>query len=103
MNNNNVSSVAYDFVFIGLGCGNSLLLLALHRAKRLENKRILIIEPSLKQSNDRTFCFWMEPKDLLEHGLEALVAHEWSRVIVGEAMELIVEPAILSLEHGPNH
>lgn len=87
MNNNNISSVAYDYVFIGLGCGNSLLLLALHRAKRLENKRILIIEPSLKQSNDRTFCFWMEPQDLLEHGLEALVAHEWSRVIVGQAME----------------
>ena len=40
-------SITYDYVFLGLGCGNGLMLLQLEAEGLLTNKRILVIEPEV--------------------------------------------------------
>ena len=61
-----------------MGCANSLLLLALHRAGLLQKGQIVVYEPEQKVQNDRTFCFWLEPHALQNAGLDTLVSHSWS-------------------------
>lgn len=61
-----------------MGCANSLLLLALHRAGLLQKGQIVVYEPEQKVKNDRTFCFWLEPHALQNVGLDTLVSHSWS-------------------------
>jgi lycopene beta-cyclase len=70
----------YDYAFIGMGCANSLLLLAMQRANLLDGKQIVIYEPEQKEQNDRTFCFWLEPNELKEAGLEELISFSWAQV-----------------------
>ncbi|MEY3099693.1 MAG: hypothetical protein RIS63_586, partial [Bacteroidota bacterium] len=67
-----------------MGCANSLILMELQRNGLLEQKRIVVYEPEHKKSNDRTFCFWLTPEQLLEAGLEQLVSHSWSAVQVND-------------------
>lgn len=78
----NKQQTVFDYTFLGLGCGNGLLMLELDRKGLLTNKHILILEPDSKNSNDKTFCFWMEPHRLVEFGLQDLVRDEWKKVAV---------------------
>ena len=80
-------SVTFDYVFLGLGCGNGLLLLQLEAEGLLTNKRILVIEPELIIKNDRTFCFWMEPERVKSSFLSTMVETQWSKVHVGEVVQ----------------
>ena len=79
-----LQELPYDYAFIGMGCANSLILLELDRAGLLAGKRIVVYEPEQKKSNDRTFCFWLEPKVLHDAGLDKIVSHSWSAVLVNE-------------------
>lgn len=74
---------SYDFTFIGMGCGNSLLIMEMDRKGLLKDKKILVLEPDSKENNDRTFCFWIDPKTVEMHGLQDMVRNKWSKVIVG--------------------
>jgi lycopene beta-cyclase len=80
-------SLNYDYVFLGLGCGNGLMLLQLADEGMLANKRILVIEPELIVKNDRTFCFWMEPERVNSCFLSVLVENQWRKVNVGEKVQ----------------
>ncbi len=79
-----------DFAFLGMGCSNSLLLMALHHGGHLEGKKILVAEPSRKDKNDRTFCFWMLPGDVKKYHLDAMVCMRWPKVSINhlEAQEM---------------
>jgi lycopene beta-cyclase len=77
-------SVPYTYVFIGLGCANSLLILELHRRGILGKGRILILEPDEKIQNDRTFCFWLHPKSMENYGLNELCSHSWNQVVFND-------------------
>lgn len=76
-----------DFLFLGMGCGNSLMLLELEKQGLLADKRILVVEPHTIRRNDRTFCFWMEPERVSEGFLGALVENQWNKVHVGETSQ----------------
>lgn len=80
-------STPYDYVFLGLGCGNGLMLLQLEAEGMLSKKRILVIEPNQIIKNDRTFCFWMEPERVNSCFLSTLVETQWSKVHVGEKVQ----------------
>jgi lycopene beta-cyclase len=80
-------SITYDYVFLGLGCGNGLMILQLEAEGLLTNKRILVIEPEFIIKNDRTFCFWMEPERVKSCFLSTMVETQWSKVHVGEAVQ----------------
>jgi len=72
----------YDYAFIGLGCGNSLLFLEMEKNGLLVDKNVIILEPEKKTSNDKTFCFWMEPSLLESNGIKDLICNEWVNVNV---------------------
>jgi len=72
----------YDYAFIGLGCGNSLLFLEMERNGLIKDKNILILEPYKKSSNDKTFCFWMDPALLETYSINDLIRDEWGNVCV---------------------
>ncbi|MFM7386838.1 MAG: lycopene cyclase family protein, partial [Bacteroidota bacterium] len=81
------SNDPFDYAFIGLGCGNALVLLELEERGLLRGKRILVIEPANKRQNDRTFCFWMEPQQVNSSFLSSLIEHEWKNVNVGNSIQ----------------
>jgi len=57
-------SSTYDYIVSGFGCAGMSFLHHLLSSK-LQNKRILIIDSSPKNENDRTWCYWAEnPLDI---------------------------------------
>ena len=66
----------YDLVFLGGGCATLSLLTRLVESGTCPDKRFLIIDPSDKKSNDRTWCFWEKGTGYFEK----LVHHEWSEL-----------------------
>ncbi|MGZ5255894.1 MAG: lycopene cyclase family protein, partial [Flavitalea sp.] len=56
----------YDYIFTGAGAaGLSLLTRMLHSGK-FSDKKILVIDQSPKNSNDRTWCFWEKEDNFFE-------------------------------------
>lgn len=80
-------SITYDYIFLGLGCGNGLMILHLEAEGLLTNKRIMVIEPEPIVRNDRTFCFWMEPERVDSCFLSTMIETQWSTVHVGESVQ----------------
>ncbi len=65
----------YDYIIAGAGAaGLSLACNMMDGA--LSSARILLIDQDLKQSNDRTWCYWSDETDDLEH----LVYKSWSHL-----------------------
>lgn len=48
----------YDYIIIGAGASGLLLADALGRDDFFSNKSILLLDKDIKNSNDRTWCFW---------------------------------------------
>jgi len=53
-----MSSTNFDFAIIGAGAAGLQLALAMRDEPFFKGKRILILEKTGKDQNDRTFCFW---------------------------------------------
>ena len=80
----NTSSETFDYIFIGMGASNCLLLLAMDEKDVLHDKKIGIIEPSNKEVNDRNFCFWSSEIELLSLKLDDLVSSKWQQIKVSD-------------------
>lgn len=78
--------VAYDFLFIGLGASNSLILLALLRQKILEGKRVAIVETEKKNKNDKTYCFWAGPDEPIVKDLASIISHQYHTIVVNQTL-----------------
>ncbi len=85
-------SFNFDLVFVGFGAANCLLILRLIEKGKLKGKSIGIIEPSKKNKNDRTFCFWSTKEELEELHLQTLVSHSWKKIKIGGVSEANIEP-----------
>ena len=81
------SSTYIDYAFLGLGCGNSLMLLQLAEEGLLAGKHILVIEPDSNGTSNRTFCFWMDPERVRSSFLLGLVEHQWTKVLAGDTVQ----------------
>jgi lycopene beta-cyclase len=81
--------IEVDFLFIGLGAANCLLLLNLFEKGLLKNKKIAVIEPSSKDVNDRTFCFWTSKEEVAQLNLQQLISSSWSHINVNGTKEHI--------------
>ncbi|HTL10066.1 MAG TPA: lycopene cyclase family protein [Chitinophagaceae bacterium] len=66
----------YDYIFIGAGCAGLSLLTRMIHAGLCTGKRILLIDKSDKQSNDRTWCFWEKGEGFFE----PLVSKQWNHL-----------------------
>jgi lycopene beta-cyclase len=86
MNTNNrqidANQAIYDFVFIGLGASNSLLLKSISEQPTLCNKKIAIIESDNKNTNDKTYCFWANPNDPIITELAALIRYKYDSIVI---------------------
>lgn len=76
----NDSKLVYDVVFSGFGASSCLLIHKFHKCQELLGKKILIIDPLQKNTNDKTFCFWAEPSESIIEDLNHLITHSWEKV-----------------------
>lgn len=78
MNQNKI----FDFVFIGLGASNSLILSALIKRGLLHDKRVAVFETDCKTSNDKTYCFWASPKEHIVSELHSIISRKFENIKV---------------------
>ena len=70
----------FDYLFIGLGAGNSLMLLSLLKNQCLAGKKVAIIESDEKKLNDKTYCFWALETDDLVEDLKAIISYQYTHI-----------------------
>ncbi len=71
----------YDYIIAGAGCAGLSLLHYILKEESLLQKKILVIDKSLKKSNDRTWCFWEERPSDFEH----LLTTSWNTISIHNA------------------
>lgn len=76
----------YDFIFIGMGAGNSLILLSLLKNEAITNKKVAILEASEKNVNDKTYCFWAHPHETVVTDLAPIISHQYTTIKVNESV-----------------
>jgi lycopene beta-cyclase len=86
------SPETFDFLFIGLGAANCLLLLRMHANGLFQGKTMAIIEPNNKSSNDRTFCFWATEEEVSNLGLQNLISHRWENIEINGITKQAIAP-----------
>ena len=74
---------SFDYIIIGGGLAGMQLALTFCDDSFFKDKKIAIVEPSSKNKNDKTWCFWEQGKGNWDH----LLAHQWENAIF----------------HGPRH
>jgi len=70
-----MSSTSFDIAIIGAGAAGLQLALTMRSEPFFHEKRILILEKSAKDQNDRTWCFWEKG----EGKYDKLLHHSWSQ------------------------
>lgn len=66
----------YDYIIAGSGCAGLSLLYRMLQEHSLQNKSVLVIDKDLKNTNDRTWCFWEKKAGLFEE----IVHAKWSNL-----------------------
>ncbi len=89
---NENATCAYDYLFVGLGAANSLLILSLYENGLLDGTTIAIIDPSSKFTDDRTFCFWSTHEELIALSLEELVSASWDHIEIAGITKQNIHP-----------
>lgn len=84
----------YDYVFVGMGASNGLMLLELIKRGYHNSKRIIVIEPLQKNTNDKTYCFWASPESSIVKDLSTIISHQYNFVEtnVREAQSIEEQP-----------
>lgn len=80
MSTNPSQDQIFDYLFIGLGAGNSLMLLSLLKNQCLTGKKVAIIESDEKKLNDKTYCFWAHETDDLVEDLKAIISYQYTHI-----------------------
>ena len=87
----NAKNEIFDFVFIGLGASNSLILLSLIKKGLLKNKKVAVFESESKTNNDKTFCFWSEPNESIVADLAPIISHRFIAIQVSQSTSQNIE------------
>lgn len=66
----------YHYIITGAGCAGLSLLKRMMSEPFFNDKRILIIDQSQKNTNDRTWCFWEKETGIFE----SIVHHQWKKI-----------------------
>lgn len=69
-----------EYLFIGLGAANCLLILELEKEGLLADSRFLIIESHFKNKKDKTFCFWSTEEEVSKIIPANLIDKNWGSV-----------------------
>ena len=79
-------NIIYDFIFIGLGASNSLIVLSLLKNGAIADKKVAIIEADSKNTNDKTYCFWASPNDSIVIDLTPIITHCYTEIKVNQSV-----------------
>jgi lycopene beta-cyclase len=66
----------YNYIITGAGCAGLSLLMRMMADPYFSQKKILVVDRELKNTNDRTWCFWEKGNGLFE----SIVYHQWQQV-----------------------
>lgn len=69
----------FDYIILGAGAAGLMLADAMGAEPFFQNKSILLIDKNLKQTNDRTWCFW----EIGEGHFDHLVHASWTALYFG--------------------
>ena len=50
----------------------------------MHQKNILLLDPSLHNTNDKTFCFWANEQDTILEILSPFISHSWSNIQISD-------------------
>lgn len=67
---------SYDYIIAGAGCAGLSLLMRMMQDPFFSQKKILVVDASGKNQNDRTWCFWEKKPDIFE----PIVHHCWNKL-----------------------
>ncbi|HVG15507.1 MAG TPA: lycopene cyclase family protein, partial [Chitinophagaceae bacterium] len=70
------SSHHYDIIISGAGCSGLSLLVHLLQSPRFRNQQILLVDQAVKNTNDRTWCFWENAPGTFQ----SIVYKEWKEL-----------------------
>ena len=82
----------YNLTFIGLGASNSLIINSLYSSGILQHLKIAVVEPDGKSKNDKTYCFWATPEEVVTLGLSVLTDQHWSKLSCNGDETINIEP-----------
>ncbi len=89
----------YDYIICGAGCAGLTFLYEIISYDKTKNKKILVIDTSIKNQNDRTWCFW----DNNESNFRDIINHQWSQLNFKTnnfQKKLLITPYIYSMING---
>lgn len=81
----------YDYIFLGAGCAGLSLATRMAKAGLFTGKRVLLIDKSRHDKNDRTWCFWETGSGFFE----PIVYRTWNRLdffSTGWSQEMDIRP-----------
>jgi lycopene beta-cyclase len=81
----NNHKLVYDYVFIGIGASNSLILKKLIESNLFKNKKVAVVEADNKNENDKTYCFWASPNDAIAKELNTIISHSYNQIEINKA------------------
>ncbi len=75
----------YNYIFLGVGCATFSIIMRMIDGGLISGKKILLIDKSLKNENDRTWCFWETKPGFFEQ----LVYKRWEKLFFTTEAESI--------------
>ena len=82
----------YDIIFVGWGASTCILLIEMAKNSLLDNKNLLIIEPSEKLENDKTFCFWANRNDDIYKNFSNIISKSWTSIQINDNESNSIDP-----------
>lgn len=85
-------SLHYDIIFVGWGASTCILIIEMEKKSLLKGKKILIIEPSDKLENDKTFCFWANRNDEIFQSFKSIISKSWTSIRINDNQSSKIHP-----------
>lgn len=73
------TSEIYDFIIAGSGAAGLMLAYRMSQDSFFDDKKILLIDKFVKNTNDRTWCFWQEGAGEWDH----IISKSWPKIFFG--------------------
>lgn len=81
----------FDYVFVGLGASNSLMLLSFIKEGLLIGKSVAVIDADLKNQNDKTYCFWAPKNSEMVQSLKPIISYAYTKLSIDNSQAESIE------------